>query len=434
MNHFAIVGAGPSGIFAAAELLERDSAARVDLFDKLPTPLGLVRYGVAPDHLKIKSVAQTLSAVLSDDRLQFFGNVELGRSLSLDQLLEGYEGVIVATGAPHSRQLNIPGEQLRGSLSASQIVSWYNGHPDATTVEEIAGARRVAVVGAGNVSLDVARVLLKGGAGLASTDIPTAVLDRLGAVDEVTIVVRRGVSDVKFSLAELLELEKLDDVELVVEPSNIVLDEAATQIYEQKRTVARIVDTFRSWAHAERPATNRRKVLRFKFNQSPIRIIGTDHVEALVLLAADEALSTLEVDTVVRSVGYAGDRLPGVPWDAQTLTIPSQRGLVAPRLCTTGWIKRGPSGVIGTNKACAVESVGELLADLTGREPTDRSSAREGLLDRLRSSSDELVDLDGWQRIDAAESARGASESRVRVKIVDRQELLKIGGIQSTNS
>ncbi|GAA4540232.1 FAD-dependent oxidoreductase [Pseudonocardia xishanensis] len=427
MISVAVVGAGPSGVFAAAELLKTPEAS-VDVLDRLPTPFGLVRYGVAPDHTRIKSVAKTMTRVLGDPRVRFLGNVEVGdvrqgATVDVPGLLDVYDAVLLATGAPNSRRLGIPGESLVGNHAAGDIVSWYNGHPGSG--EPLAtGSDVVTVIGAGNVSLDVARILLKGGAGLADTDVSQAVLGALDAdpVREVHIVVRKGVTGTRFSVPELLEIERLAGVDIVVDEVDLALDVGERARYDSDRVVAQQVEVFRRWA--ERPPTDGGRRLRFWFGSRPVAIRGDGRVEEVVLEKAGVGTVELPTRAVIRSIGYLGQPVDGVPFDPGSGTIPNDRGRVGPGLYVTGWAKRGPNGIIGTNKACAVETVRRLVADLA--EAPSRST-RPGAPSLPGST---VVTWEGWQRIDAAEIALGTSEGRARSKIT---ELVRLLGIAATH-
>lgn len=421
MQRVAVIGAGPSGIYAASALLARDDLL-VDVIDRSATPFGLVRYGVAPDHVEIKSVARRLGQVLSDKRVTFHGNVGIGRDVSFAELRAAYAAVVLATGAPHPRRLGVPGEDLPGHVPAGHLVDWYNGRPGALRPPGFP-AGKVAVIGAGNVALDAARVLLKAGPGLAHTDVTDAVLGELDRepAHEVTIVIRRGVVDTKFTPAELRDLNKLEDVDIVVDPA-----ELDPPVEAADRVVAARVETFRQWSQT--PATGAPKVLRFRFRQTPTGLIGRDRVEALELTGENGSWH-LPVDAVVSAIGFSGEAIDGVPFDARSGRIPNDEGRILPGVYIVGWAKRGPSGVIGSNKTCAAETVALLLDDLpaeAGAEATD------GIGPLLRERGCRAVDWQGWTEIDAAEIATGESKGRARTKIADSTSLIEIARGQRT--
>lgn len=436
MPHLAVIGAGPSGIFATAELLKHRDV-RVDVFDRLPTPFGLVRYGVAPDHLKIKSVTAVLSKVLGDPRVRFHGNVEYGADLHADDLHECYDAAVFATGAPVARRLGVPGDELPGNYAAADLVSWYNGHPDSGRAFDTQ-ATAVAVVGAGNVSLDIARVLLKGGAGLSSTDVPDDVLSALDAdraADtriDVHIIVRRTAADAKFTPAELLELENLDDLDIIVDAADLEND--GRHLHDTDRAAAQRVDFFHRLAEQHpRGATKR---LFFRFLRSPVAINGAGRIESIRLrrnaldadgrLSGDRGTEELPVQAVIHSIGYFGQPLQGIAFDAERGVVPNVRGRVAPGVYVAGWIKRGPSGIIGSNKACAIETVEQVLAELAETQP-QTAPPRTPVAALLRERGCRVVDWSGWAEIDAAEIALGRQRDRARTKISDRRRLVEIG-------
>lgn len=395
MPHVAVVGAGPSGVFTTAELLRRQGVW-VDVFDRGPTPYGLVRYGVAPDHLKIKTVARVLARTLGDPRVTFRGNAELGRDVHLAELKDRYQAVVLATGAPRARRLRVPGEQLPHHLSAADLVRWYNGQPDARDLSGVPDGPAV-VIGAGNVALDVARVLVKGHRGLSHTDVPPAVLDALPPRD-VRILIRRGAADAKFSTVELLEIGKLAGVRIRVEGLDPYQD-------GEGRTVA----IFREWAR--RTVSHTGVQLTFSFRQAPV-----------ALHAAGVALRdrTIPASLVVSAVGYTGQRIDGVPFDDSLGLIPNKRGRVADGVYVTGWAKRGPTGVIGSNKSCAAETAAELLADLP-------DGPRPDIEPLLAARGCRWVTWTGWNHIDDAEMDLGRKHGRERAKITDMAQLLEIG-------
>ncbi|MET7992165.1 FAD-dependent oxidoreductase [Amycolatopsis sp. NPDC005232] len=420
MQRIAVVGAGPSGIFAVNGLLARDDVL-VDVIDRSPTPFGLVRYGVAPDHLKIKSVERKFTQTMVDPRVSFHGNVEVGRDVSLAELRASYAAIVLATGAARSRRLGIPGDDLPGHIPAGQFVDWYNSRPGASRPAGIP-ARRVAVIGAGNVALDSARVLLKAGTGLAHTDVTDevlAVLDRR-PTNELTMVIRRGAADTKFSPAELLDLDKLEGVDILVDPEDLKLIAEEEARAGEDRFAAARVRIFRKWSAT--PATGAPKVLRFRFREAPVRILGDDRVEALEL-SGERGVSRLPVDTVVSAIGYNGERIDGAPFDDRRGRIVNDRGRVAPGIYTVGWAKRGPSGVIGSNKSCAAETVALLLEDLPS---IPVAVGLRGIAPLLHARGRRVVDWRGWTAIDAAETAVGASKGRLRTKIADHDRLVEI--------
>ncbi|MGO4102626.1 FAD-dependent oxidoreductase [Leifsonia sp. YAF41] len=431
----AVVGAGPAGIYAADILLGLAPTASIDLFEKLPTPYGLVRYGVAPDHPRIRKITDALHDVLVNPRIRLRCNVEIGVDVEIDELRAAYDGVIVATGADLDVSLDIPGIDLPGSFGAADFVAWYDGHPDVARTWPLA-AESVAVLGAGNVALDVTRILAKHASALTDTDTPAAVLDQLAAspVRDVHLFARRGPADVRFSAMELRELAEQDDVDVIVDPEELALDEHAERMIAQFSQRRIIVRTMTEWAALD-PATqaaSRRIYLHLR--QRPVRLLGTDRVTGIEMerTASDElgrmvgtgVLLRYDVGAVYRAVGYRSTPVPGMPFNADLGVVPHAGGRVVdaagapiPRLYATGWIKRGPVGLIGSTKSDAAQTVRHLVDDLADAEPFSRDAA---LITRFSHA----VDLDGWLRIDAAERGVGAERGRERTKIVDRAEML----------
>lgn len=422
VRRVAVVGAGPSGIFTAGALRARGDL-HVDVIDRSPTPFGLVRYGVAPDHLKIKAVARTLGRVLSDQRVSFLGNVEVGRDVSVPELREVYSAVVLASGAALPRSVGVPGADLPGHVPAGHVVDWYNGRPGTVRPQGLPTSA-VAVIGGGNVALDAARVLLKAGRGLAHTDVTDVVLDELDRepVREVTIVVRRGAADAKFTPAELLDLGKLEDVDIVVDPADLEPAAGDEARAAAERAVATRIAIFRRWS--ETPATGAPKVLRFLFRRRPTRLLGDVRVTALELTGPD-GVEQLPVGAVISAVGYSAEELHGVPFDESNGRIRNDDGRVLPGLYVAGWAKRGPSGVIGSNKTCAAETAALVLADIP---PEPSGPEDEGISPLLLERGCRVVDWQGWTAIDAAEIATGAARGRARTKITDAARLVDIGG------
>ncbi|MFC7944905.1 FAD-dependent oxidoreductase [Microbacterium oxydans] len=431
----AIVGAGPAGIYAADILLDRDPTAAIDLFEKLPAPYGLVRYGVAPDHPRIRKITDALHEVLVNPRIRLRCNVEIGRDVEIDELRAAYDGVIVATGADLDVALDIPGIDLPGSFGAADFVAWYDGHPDAPRTWPLA-AESVAVLGAGNVALDVTRILAKHASALTHTDTPDAVLDQLVAspLRDVHLFARRGPADVRFSAMELRELAEQDDVDVIVDPEELALDEHAERMVAQFSQRRIIVRTMTEWAAVDPATRTASRRIHLHLRQRPVRLLGTDSVTGIEMerTASDELGRTVgtgellryDVGAVYRAVGYRSTPVPGMPFDTTLGVVPHIEGRVVdaegvpiPRLYATGWIKRGPVGLIGSTKSDAAQTIGHVVDDLGSVELEARDD------DPIAHLS-HAVDLDGWLRIDAAERGAGAARGRERTKIVEREEML----------
>ncbi|AUM17760.1 ferredoxin [Rhodococcus ruber Chol-4] len=437
----AVVGAGPAACYAAQELLER-SNVEVEMFDRLPTPWGLVRSGVAPDHPGTKAVTESFEWSFRREAFALHLDVEVGRDIDHDELLAHHHAVVYATGASADRSLGIPGEDLPGSHAATEFVAWYNGHPDyADRVFDLSGERAV-LVGNGNVALDVARILTMDVDELARTDIADHALEALrrSNIREVVLLGRRGPAQAAYSNPEFLALGDLNGVDVVVDESELDLDPASAELAAADPAVAMRMRLAREYARREPRPGNKRIV--FRYLVSPTAIEGTDRVTGLravrneLIPGDDGALvarpteQTLHLDAqlVLRSIGYRGVPLPGVPFDERRAIVPNEDGRVTgagPGVYVTGWIKRGPSGVIGTNKACAKETVAALLADFdAGRLARPAYGRRE--LDRLLGQRrPSRVGLSGWHEIDEAERAAGRAAGRPRVKLTDRARLTK---------
>lgn len=431
----AIVGAGPAGIYAADILLDRVPTAAIDLFEKLPAPYGLVRYGVAPDHPRIRKITDALHEVLVNPRIRLRCNVEIGRDVEIDELRAAYDGVIVATGADLDVALDIPGIDLPGSFGAADFVAWYDGHPDAPRTWPLA-AESVAVLGAGNVALDVTRILAKHASALTHTDTPDAVLDQLVAspLRDVHLFARRGPADVRFSAMELRELAEQDDVDVIVDPEELALDEHAERMIAQFSQRRIVVRTMTEWAAVDPATRTASRRMHLHLRQRPVRLLGTDSVTGIEMerTASDELgrmvgtgeLLRYDVGAVYRAVGYRSTPVPGMPFDTTLGVVPHIEGRVVdaegvpiPRLYATGWIKRGPVGLIGSTKSDAAQTIGHVVDDLGSVELEARDD------DPIAHLS-HAVDLDGWLRIDAAERGAGAARGRERTKIVEREEML----------
>jgi ferredoxin/flavodoxin---NADP+ reductase len=449
--HVAIVGSGPSGFFAASSLLKAADTAEdidvsVDMLEMLPTPWGLVRSGVAPDHPKIKSISKQFEKTAEDPRFRFFGNVEIGEHVQAAELAERYDAVVYAVGAQSDRALDIPGEDLPGSVAAVGFVGWYNAHPNFEQMAPDLTGTRAVVIGNGNVALDVARILITDPNVLSLTDIADHALESLypRGVQEVVIVGRRGPLQAAFTTLELRELRDLEGVDVIVDPAQLedITDEDAAAA---GKTAKQNVKVLRDYANrAPRPG-HRRMV--FRFMTSPIEIKGDGKVETIVLgrneLVTDEngrvaATDTgereeLPVQLVVRSVGYRGVSIPGVPFDDRSGTIPNADGRVqgSRNEYVVGWIKRGPSGVIGTNKKDSQDTVDTLISDLAGAEAGALAVRGSGYADELAewlaSRQPKLVTAAHWQLIDHHERAAGEPHGRPRIKLPNLAGLLRIG-------
>ncbi|MFI5706994.1 FAD-dependent oxidoreductase [Kribbella sp. NPDC051620] len=436
----AVVGAGPAGIYAADILTKEHDTATVDLIERLPAPFGLVRYGVAPDHPRIKEIIKALHRVVGRDRIRFLGNVEYGADLKLEDLRRHYDAVIFATGAITDRELDIPGIDLPGSYGAADFVSWYAGHPDVPRDWPLE-ARHIAVLGAGNVALDVARMLAKPADEQLTTEIADNVYRGLKAnqATDVHVFARRGPAQIKFTPMELRELSHSPAVDVIVHPEGFEIDEASQQAINSNKGTRLMVDTLLKYLEAEPTGAEHR--IHIHLCQAPVEVLGTDRVEALrtertelqgdgTVKGTGEYVET-PVQAVYRAVGYLSSNLPGVPFDHQAGVIVNDRGRVLdiddvplPGLYTTGWIKRGPIGLIGHTKSDAAETIASLLADLDGL-PRPEVSDPDAILAHLADRGATVVDADGWSRLDAHEQSLGQAEGRERIKVVPREDMLK---------
>lgn len=439
----AIVGTGPAGMYAAQQLLEqRGLDAEIDLYERLPTPWGLVRAGVAPDHPEKKMITDRLfRQIIGRPQVRFFGNVEIGRDIRVDELARWYDGVIFATGASGDLGLNVPGEQLTGSLSAREFVAWYNGHPDYRDAAIDLSGERAVIVGNGNVALDVARMLTLPIGELEKTDIADHALAALrhSAVREIVLLARRGIAQSAFNTPELEELLMLHDVAFRVEGEP--LPQRADDWVGQRK-----LDVLRQLV-ARKPAEVNKTIV-FHFLASPVAIDGAEKVERLTIAhnrlqrdargswqaVTTDARSVLSTGLVLRAIGYRGREFPGLPFEAQRGVIPNRDGRVladghvVPRMYVTGWIKRGPQGIIGTNKKCAKHTVISLLQDLATGAARHDVLDRSALDARLQQRGLNVVDLNSWLRIERAERTAGRESGRPRIKIADLNTMLSVAG------
>jgi ferredoxin--NADP+ reductase len=440
----AIVGAGPSGFYAAAQLLAVDDPQfSVDLFDRLPTPYGLVRAGVAPDHPKIKSVTRAYDKTAKHERFRFFGHVDLGSDITREELLSHYHAVIYAVGTSTDRRLGIPGEDLHGSHAATEFVAWYNGHPDHTGLEVDLAARQAVVIGAGNVAIDVARMLALAPSELDVTDTADHALEvlRESGIEEITILARRGPLQAAFTNPELLEMGELERADLDIVGAE--LDPlSVTALEEADKTRRRNVEIVQEYA--ARAASGKPITVRFMFLASPVELLGDDagHVRAVriernaISARSDGSLAArgtgefeeIPAQLVFRSIGYRGLPLASIPFDESRGLIRNDGGRVCDDDGTrcageyvTGWIKRGPSGVIGTNKKDSQDTVNRLLED--ARAGALNEPVAEDIQALLAAQAPYVVQWDGWEAIDAVERAAGEPQGRPRVKLAEWEAL-----------
>jgi ferredoxin--NADP+ reductase len=445
----AIVGSGPAGLYAAGQLLTAKNAnVRVDVFERLPTPWGLVRAGVAPDHPNIKAVTRVYEKTAAREGFRFFGNVEVGADVGVEELRAHYHAIIYAFGAAGDQRLGIPGEDLPGSHSATEFVAWYNGHPDLADHEFDLSATTAVVVGNGNVALDVARMLALPHATLAATDVADHALVALStsAIEEVVVLGRRGPAQAAFTTPELIELSELADADVVVDPGDCELDPASERaVAEADLATKKKVEVLRGYAATEPHGHARRIVLRFFV--SPLEIVGGERVEGVrvgrtelveqedgrLRAVVTEIEETIPAQLVFRSVGYRGQPLPGVPFDEARATIPNDAGRVLdgpggaqrPGEYVSGWIKRGPSGIIGTNKKDSQETINALLEDAAaGRLPEPAEPDPDAIEALLAERAAEHIRYEHWRAIDEHERAAGEPQGRPRVKLTRAEELL----------
>jgi ferredoxin--NADP+ reductase len=427
----AVVGSGPAGIYAADELLTQ-KGVRVNVFDKLPTPFGLVRAGVAPDHQHTKGVTRLFERIGNHPRFTFYLNVEVGQHLSHEDLLQHHHAVLYTVGAPHDRRLEIPGMDLPGTGTATETVAWINGHPDYAGRDVDLSQERVVVIGNGNVALDVARILTADPDQLARTDISDIALGALrdSAVREVVIAARRRPADSAFTLPELIGLTSTADVVLDADDHDLVRQDLATATDAVTKAKLEILTKL---AVASDTATRPR--IRLAYLLTPHRVLGSDRVSGVEFhrTGTDEAVQ-LEAGLLLTSIGYRGAPVAGLPFDEATAVVPNQGGRVIDPATgeavtgayVAGWIKRGPTGFIGTNKSCSMQTVSNLVDDFNAGLLTDPAERPALLAKLIRSRQPDVVDAAGWRAIDAAERARGEAAGRARVKFTDVAEMVAV--------
>ncbi|MEK9615475.1 MAG: FAD-dependent oxidoreductase [Deltaproteobacteria bacterium] len=449
----AIVGSGPAAFYSAMELLRHDDPmVSVDMLERLPTPYGLVRGGVAPDHEKIKSVTKIFERAAGHPRFRFFGNVEFGKDIQRIDLLQRYHAVIYAFGSRTDRHLNIIGETLKGSHAATEFVGWYNGHPDYRHHQFDLTSKRVAIIGMGNVAIDCARILCQDPENLAKTDIAQHALEALrqSQVEEVFLIGRRGPVQAAFTPAEVRELLHLPKVDAVMRASDLELDEHSKEELSKASRNTKLNMEILQQIHDQGDRGNPRK-LHLCFLISPTKIEGSERVEGLELVhneivkeggilrakATDEVMH-LNVDMVFRSIGYLGAAIPGLPFDDRRGTIPNDQGQLLDGVdgkllnqeYTAGWIKRGPSGVIGTNKQDAMETVSRLKQNWQTSQTSQPKLVQDDLLDLLKQKKIQFVSFEDWKKLDKFELEQGQLIGKSRQKICEVEEMLDL--IQST--
>ena len=446
MIRFAIVGAGPAGFYTAEKLL--GAGIDVDLLDALPTPFGLVRAGVAPDHPKIKNVTRVYEKTAAHERFRFYGGVELGADVQRAELLDRYDGVVYAVGTASDNRLNVPGEDRPGSHSATEFVAWYNGHPAKASQRFDLSTRRAVVIGNGNVALDIARMLVLDPDELRTTDIADHALEALARsrIEEVVVLGRRGPAQAAFTNPELLELGDLGRAEVVVDRADVELDDDSAgwlDSPEASAGVKRNVALLRDYAARPRHGAGHRIHLRFLC--SPVRLEGEDGGPVTAVRIGRNRMERgrpvptgeeelLDCGLVIRAIGYRGAPLPDVPFDGERGTIRNAGGRVVgedsrplPGEYVVGWIKRGPSGVIGTNKKDAADTVARILEDVdAGRVGETAAAARDDVDAWLRERVPSVVMWGGWEAIDRRECGDGAPQGRPRVKLVRVREMLEV--------
>jgi len=440
----ALIGSGPSGVYTADLLTTADPSAAVDVFERLPAPFGLVRYGVAPDHPNIKQVIRTLSDVIQKKGIRLFANVDVATDVAWGELRDAYDAVVVATGCPRDAPLDIPGIGLPGSFGSADFVSWYDGHPDAPRDWPLS-AREVAIVGAGNVALDLARILSRRPEDLARTDVPDPVLEAFGAspLTDVHVFARRGPAQVRFSPQELKEIGALPEVDVVVDPGDLEYDEASTEAIESNRRLRQVVEILSDWAGKEATGAGRR--IHLHLLRRPIEIldngegrVGGIRVERMRLKGDGSVRGTGElhdhsVEAVYRAIGYRGVPIQGLPFDTERGVIRNVGGRVVgedgspiPGVYAVGWVKRGPSGLIGHSRKDAHETVDRILQDAPGLVSRGFPAGADGVPGLLRNRGVPVVGWREWEALDAHERALGAARGGERVKVASREEMLAI--------
>ncbi|WP_341268420.1 FAD-dependent oxidoreductase [Gordonia malaquae] len=442
----AIVGAGPAGIYCADALMKSDTAGErgvsIDLYERMPAPFGLIRYGVAPDHPRIKGIINALHKVLDKPQVRLLGNIDYGTDITLDDLRAHYDAIVFSTGATDDRGMDIPGIDLERSYGAGEFVAWYDGHPDFSRTWPLA-EEKVAVIGVGNVALDVARVLAKTGDELLPTEIPDNVYQGLKSnkAIEVHVFGRRGPAQAKFTPLELKELDHSPNIEVIVDPEDIEYDEGSAVARRSSKITDQVATIIENYAIRE-PKQGAIHKLFLHFFENPVEVLGEDgkvvglrtertELDGTGNVKPTGAIREWDVTAIYRAVGYLSDNLPGLPFDSQAGVIPNEAGRVfddgahLTGLYTTGWIKRGPVGLIGHTKGDANETVECILDDMkAGTLNTPATPADDAIIALLEERKIPFTTWDGWNRLDEHERALGAEQGRDRIKVVERHDML----------
>lgn len=441
----AVIGAGPAGIYASDILSQSDVDVQIDLYEKLPAPYGLVRYGVAPDHPRIKQIITALYNVLKRGDIRFIGNVEIGRDISFDELHEHYDAVIISTGSDRDRPFDMKGGELPEVYGGADFVSWYDGHPDAPR-EWPLEAKEVAVIGVGNVALDIARILAKHPDDLMSTEIPENVEKGLreSPVTDVHIFGRRGPAQVKFTPMELKELGQVNDVDIVVYPEDFEYDQGSQDAMEKSKMTRQVVKLLTDWVFEDEEDRHGKRRIHIHMLQQPVEILGDEHVEGIRMerteLQGDTSVEgtgeyiDYPVQAVYRAVGYFSSPIPGAPFDEENGVVPNEGGRVVrdgqviPGMYATGWVKRGPVGLIGSTKSDAQETIGNLVDDYNSGilNATTDQVGWDATKEVLDSRGVKYTDWTGWERLEDFERSLGEPAGRERIKVVERSTMTAV--------
>lgn len=439
----AVIGAGPAGYYVADGLFRSGIALRLDLFERLPVPYGLVRYGVAPDRPNIKRVGQTFDRIAKHSGFRFFGNVTIGKDVTVKDLRRAYDAVVFSCGMPESRSLHIPGESLQSSYSATEFVGWYNGHPEQSQLQPDFSADTAVVIGNGDVALDVARVLARPADEFSSTDMPSQVQSSLSKKRFRTIWVigRRGPAQSSFSTHELNQLRSIPSIVCTTDPKDFTFTQACQLALNKDRSRRAAVDILKEIPSTDSVQQDDRVQVRFRFLMSPERIEGTDHVTTIRFrrnrlveepdrqgIQPTGDVASISCGLVVRCIGYRGVPIPDVPFDATLGIFSNQRGRIGDGMYAAGWIQRGPKGLLGTTKKLCRDPISAILEDVRQDKHPPVSNPDE-LLQKLNSNGVRFTDLEAWKRIDSAELARGKQIGKQREKFVTVADLLKAGGV-----